>query len=351
MLNINDDLVKDIVDNRPYVSPKDFLNKVKPKKQAMVSLIKGGAFDSMMDRKLCMGWYLWEICDKKKRLTLQNMRSLIENNIFPLDLSLSQRVYEFNRYLKEVCKHNKSSYKLDDRAVNFLMEIEEDSLIEQDLTLNISQWEKCVYQKHMDNVRAWLTKNQETALRQINVLMFKKEWDKYAQGNLSAWEMEVLCFYYHEHELLNINNYKYGISNFKEIPNEPEVEKTFVTKTGKTINMFKLYKICGTCIAKNKTKSIVTLLTPTGVVNVKFRKEYFSLFDKQISEKQSDGVKKVIEKSFFNRGNMIVVQGIRSGDDFLAKNYKASNSHTLYKIEEITPEGDVVLRSQRYGEE
>ena len=25
----------------------------------------------MMDRKTCMGWYIWETCDKKKRLTLQ----------------------------------------------------------------------------------------------------------------------------------------------------------------------------------------------------------------------------------------------------------------------------------------
>ena len=58
LLNVNDDLVKEIILNRPYASPRDFLNKVKPKKQAMVSLIKGGAFDNMLDRKLCMGWYL-----------------------------------------------------------------------------------------------------------------------------------------------------------------------------------------------------------------------------------------------------------------------------------------------------
>ena len=73
MLNVGDDIVDTIIANRPYVSPRDFLNKVKPGKQAMISLIKGGAFDEMMDRRLCMGWYIWETCDKKKRLTLQNM--------------------------------------------------------------------------------------------------------------------------------------------------------------------------------------------------------------------------------------------------------------------------------------
>ena len=111
--------------------------------------------------------------------------------------------------------------------------------------------------------------------------------------------------------------------------------------------MFKLYKICGTCIAKDKNKSTVTLLTPEGVVNVKFRKEYFSMFDKQISERQEDGTKKVIEKSWFNRGNMILVQGIRSGDNFLPKKYSSSGGHQLYKINDII-DGDLVLQTERY---
>ena len=62
--------------------------------------------------------------------------------------------------------------------------------------------------------------------------------------------------------------------------------------------MFVLHRIAGTCIAKNKTKSTVELLTTDGVVTVKFRKEYFALFDKQISERQPDGTKKIVEKSW-----------------------------------------------------
>jgi DNA polymerase-3 subunit alpha len=112
--------------------------------------------------------------------------------------------------------------------------------------------------------------------------------------------------------------------------------------------MFKLYKICGTCIAKNKTKSTVTLLTTDGVVNVKFRKEYFSLFDKQISEKQPDGSKKVAEKSWFNRGNMIVVTGMRSGDDFISKKYSSTGGHQLYRIEKINDDGTLELKDSRY---
>jgi len=70
MLNVGDDIIEEIISHRPYVSPRDFINKVKPNKQVMISLIKGGAFDNLMDRKECMAWYLWENCDRKKRITL-----------------------------------------------------------------------------------------------------------------------------------------------------------------------------------------------------------------------------------------------------------------------------------------
>ena len=146
----------------------------------------------------------------------------------------------------------------------------------------------------------------------------------------------------------NVNKYKYGLSDFDKIPSEPVVEKTFMSR-GQEVKMFKLYKICGTCIAKNKTRGTVTVLTTSGVVDVKFRKEYFSLFDKQISEKGADGVKHVKEKSWFNRGNMILVQGIRSGDEFLPKKYASSAGHQLYKITAIdNKSGEILLTDQRY---
>ena len=126
------------------------------------------------------------------------------------------------------------------------------------------------------------------------------------------------------------------------------VDRSFV-KGGKTINIFKLTKLCGTCIAKDKNKGLVTLLTPSGVVTVKFRKEYFAMFDKQISERQPDGTKKVIEKSWFNRGQKIVVQGMRSGDAFVSKKYASGGSgHQLYKITEVFKDGTIALQTERY---
>jgi DNA polymerase-3 subunit alpha len=309
-----------------------------------------------MDRKMCMAWYIWEVCDKKQRLTLQNLPSLMKYNLIPTEgdnFILARRVYEFNRYLKAITKADSAAYKdfytLDTRAINFLQEIGQDEIMTTDnLAWFVKQkdWDK-VYQKYMDIFRNWLSENKDEVLKSLNSTIFKEEWDKYASGTLSAWEMEVMCFYYHEHELANLNEFKYGFVDFFELPEDPIVDRSFY-KNDKLINIFKLSKICGTCIAKNKTKGNVTLLTPTGVVTVKFRKEYFSMFDKQISERGADGVKHVIEKSWFNRGSMIIVQGIRSGDAFIPKKYASSGGHQLYKITEVLPNGEIAIQSERY---
>jgi DNA polymerase-3 subunit alpha len=280
------------------------------------------------------------------------MSSLIKNDLLPSDTEeyiLAKRVYEFNRYLKAICKYNATDYRIDERAINFLTELGLDSIIEvieNNFYVNVKKWDK-VYQSYMDVFRSWMAQNQNDILQSLNEKIFLEDWNKYAKGNISSWEMEVLCFYYHEHELKNVNTNKYGFVNFFNLPEEPIVDHTFV-RGGKEVHLYKLHKICGTCIAKNKTKSTVTLLTPDGVVEVKFRKEYFSLFDKQISERGEDGVKHVKEKSWFNRGNMIVVMGVRNGDNFVAKKYSSSSGHQLYHIDSIDKDGDLVLRSTRY---
>ena len=357
MLNVGDDVISAIIERRPYSSVKDFIQKVNPNKQAMISLIKGGAFDELEDRKFVMAWYIWETCDKKSRLTLQNMPSLVKYNLVPTDTEerkLALRVYEFNRYLKAITKADPCAYEgmytLDSRALAFINELGCDELIETDNLawfIKIKVWDK-VYQKYMDIFRSWLTSSKDEILMRLNETIFLEDWEKYAKGTISAWEMEALCFYYHEHELADANRGKYGLSNFFELPEDPIVDKVFY-KNDKEVKMFKLHKICGTCIAKDKTKSTATILTTDGVVTVKFRKEYFALFDKQISERQVDGTKKVVEKSWFNRGNMILVQGIRSGDNFIPKKYASSSStHQLYKINEVLPNGDLVLQVERY---
>ena len=357
LTNVNNDLIKTIIANRPYASMIDFYYRIAPNKQAMIALIKGGAFDQFEDREKTMVEYLWLTCDKKKRLTLQNMPGLIRYGVIPKNdtFALPKRVFEFNRYLKAECKDpfDHERYHLDVRAINFLTEIDCEELLDGELEswyINIKTWDK-VYQSYMDIFRDWIKENKDDILDELNSRIFMQDWEKYASGNISSWEMEVLCFYYHDHELSNVNTAKYGLVNFFSLPEEPVIEKTF-KKGASLIPIYKLNRICGTCIAKNKTKSVVYLLTTTGVVSVKFRQEYFSLFDRQTFRRNSDGTKTVIEKSWFNRGNMIVVQGIRRGDEFVTKKYASSGGHQLYHIDEVLTDGSLILRSERAtGEE
>lgn len=353
--NVGDDLVLSIINNRPYTSPKDFYLKVKPQKQAMVELIKGGVFDSMIDRKYCMAWFIWYSCDKKSNLTLQNMPTLMKRDLIPdtSTLQLPKRIYEFNRYLKTVCLRSKldTFFYLDDRAINFLCEIEYENLILIDENNNSIMsrkvWEK-YYNKSMDIVRGWIRENKNEILKTLNTQIFLEDWNKYALGNSSSWEMEALSFYFHPHELDKVNYSKYGFSNFFALPQESEIDHMMPIK-GKEIPIYKLSKICGTCLSRNKNNSTVTLLTREGVVSVKFRKEYFSLFDKRISEKGADGVKHIVEQSWFEKGSIIMVQGIRNGDTFISKKYKnAGMPHQLYKIDNVDIDGDISIRSDRY---
>jgi len=349
LVNVGADVVDLIIQNRPYVSIKDFTNRVKINKQPMLSLIKGGAFDNLgLDRKLTMGWYLWNSCDRKKRITLQNLAGLIKNNLIPAgeEFQQAKRIFEFNRYLKDKCKTpiDKENYHLDIRAIDFLTSVGFDGLIE-DNCLNIKEWNS-VYQASMNVFRDWIKDNQDQILNTLNETLFLEAWNKNARGSLSAWEMESLCFYYHEHELAHINKAKYSLTNFNELPEQPQVERSFI-KGGRTIHLYKIRRICGTCIAKDKNKGIISLLTTSGVINVKFRKEYFALFDKQTSEIQGDGTKKVIEKSWFTRGNKLIIQGIRQGESFIAKKYNSTPGHTLYRIDSVLNNGDVVLQDER----
>lgn len=352
ILNVGDDIVQDTIDKRPYVSIKDYYNKVHPNKQAMISLIKGGAFDAMEDRKFAMAWFIWETCDKKKKLTLSNLSGLIKHNLMPErteEDKTARRVFEFNRYLKKVCANsNKDIYILDARAIDFLTEMGYENLIHSKdsvAVMGAKDW-NAKYQKWMEVLRNWLNENKDEVLDNLNKSIFLTDWDKYAQGTYSDWEMAALCFYYHPHVLTNVNNERYGFEDFAQLPKEPVIEDTYNIH-GHTVNIFKIARLAGTCIAKDKMHHTISLLTTSGVVNIKFVKDQFAYFDKQISQRNPDGTKTVVEKSWFTRGNLLIVQGIRSGDTFMCKKYSRTAGHRLAKITRVNSDNSLEIQEER----
>ena len=165
-------------------------------------------------------------------------------------------------------------------------------------------------------------------------------WNKYCRGNLSKWEMDAVSFYSHEHELANLRKDLYEITDFSNIPENPVVERIIPIK-GKQIPILKLFRICGTVLDRDKSKKTVTLLTTSGVVTVKIYGGIFSNYDKQISERGTDGKKHVIRKSEFSRGNKIIVCGVRDGDSFRAKKYTRTSYHLIETIEGIYEDGSI----------
>ena len=316
------------------------MNRTSFDKTAMISLIKSGCFDALENRNSVMAKYILSVSDLKNNLNLQNLRTLMNYKLLPTNVE-SFKYYEFNRYLKTKCTNG----KLDDRAINFLAKTNHEEIIQSDLHYDEKAWKK-IYDYYMNYYREYISSNKKKLLGELNVIKYNEEWDKYATGNYSSWEMETVCFYYHEHELINVNKEKYGLVNFYDLPEQPVVDRIY-NFNGKEVPIFKLSKICGTCIAKNKVKSTVKLLTTDGVVEVKFNKEYFSLYDRTIKATKADGKNYIAEESWFNKGNKIMVTGIRSDDQFIVKKYKNTPGHRLYKINDINENGDLILQGER----
>ena len=345
LVNVGEDIINTIINNRPYKSIKEFYYKTQIKKQPMLTLIKSGAFDDLMDRKVAMGWYLWNTCKKKNDLNLRNFNELQQKYIPTEELIMEKKLFDFNRYLKDKCDDKINSYFiLDERSLNFINNNLDILVIQQEdrFILDKKFWDK-YYQKAMDVAREWIRAHKESLLEEMNFQSFKYEWDKYASGTISRWEMQSMCYYYHDHELKDVDKEKYGIVNFFSLPYEP----TPIRYYRETIPLYSLVRICGTCIAKNKNKNMITLLTTEGVVNVSFRKDYFALFNRQISKKNPDGTKTIMEKSWFTRGNMLMITGMRRGDMFYSKKYSTTSGHQLYKIDEVNNK-EITLRAERY---
>ena len=348
LANIGDDIVNKIIENRPYPSMEDFIEKNNPPKLAMISLIKSGAFDSIekIDRVDIMKRYLLSSIPEKNRISLQTVPNLISNNLISDEMKREVSIFEFNRYIKT---HKKGAYYLlNYRALKFYSDHFNIDLIEiQDGSeaIKCTLWDK-IYNKEMDSLRNWLTSNADSLKEALNREAFEEEWNKYADGNIASWEMDSVSFYHSFHELDKIDGNAYGLTKFYDLPDYPQVER--VLEFGrKRVPIFHTHVITGTILGKDKMKATVSILTTDGVVYVKFRPEQFAHYDKQTSEVRDDGSKKILDRSWFGRGKKILLTGYRRGSEFVPKKYSHTPTETLYLIESIDSEGQLILKRER----
>jgi len=354
---VGDSLTAEILAKRPFTSLLDFQERVENfDTTGMVSLIKSGAFDNLAvrpTRRLTMLDYIGSKVDKKGKINLTNFTTLNRYGLIPGGLYPWTSLFEFNRYLTHLNpgRTNKKELVLDERAQTFYLDRDFDpDLLELKggkTVIRKGAWEK-IYDKAIQPLRDWLSDNSKELIYQLYMCETMELFEKYGSGTLSKWEMDSMSYYYHEHELAHVDRDKYGISNFTELEEGGDVSH-FINIGGREIPIFHTTSIVGTILGKNRTKGSIDVLTPDGeVVLVKLGKEKFSHYDKQISEQlPGESKKTVVEKSWFQRGNKVLIHGVRRGQQFVPKTYKHTPYKSLYLIDSINQDGELQLRSQR----
>lgn len=347
---VGGEVIDTILKNRPYTSLQDFIDKTKSNKTVTISLIKSGAFDQFGDREKIFADYLRQQSNPKTKLTMQNFKGLMEVGLLPQDLDFQKRLFVFNKALR-ANKKVEDVYVVNYNYYDFyeqFFDVDELEPIYDTLGINQKKWQK-MYTKAMEPAKKYIQEHQQELLDKMNNSLFQEQWNKYAAGNVSAWEMDSMGYYYHEHELAKVKQNWYNIYEYDNLPDEPEVEYTF-KRNGRDIPVFKTCRIMGTVIGKNNTKATVNLLTVgSGVVTVKFDLDYFAKYNRRISENVG-GVNKQMESGWFLKGEKLVINGYKRGGMFKAKAYRKSPSKQLYRITEIRDDGTMCMTHLRYGE-
>lgn len=347
---VKDKVISKIYEERPFESMFDFIVRTGADITSTVSLIKAGAFDQFGTRQQHIDQLAKYEADQKEKLNGQNLAMIAKKGYWPQttpELIDSLHCFNFTQYLKVIAKkmpeietYGKDYYWLDDRAKDYLDRIGYEYT--SDYLLKIS-W-KGYYDIMMAPIKEYLATYQDEVLSEVNKAAIAEWKENYfpLKESEAQWEIATMGICFKEHPMAHLIN----VANFEEMPTEPEIDKIIPIKD-RLIPMYKLSMIAGIVIAKDKLHSSFTLLTANGPVECKLRKPVFAHYDSQISKKV-DGKKKVIEKSWLNRGSMVLCHGMRQDDIFMCKTYKNSPmKHELYKITEILPNGKVNVQKER----
>lgn len=347
IVGVGDQIVNSILENRPFKSWKECIEKIHANKTQAISLIKSGAFDEFGNKEKVMKQYLLDVSGVKAQLNLRNLNALLTNKLLPDEFSEESKVFFFNKYIRKGIDKENKRLPLDEVSEPFFnAHYNVDKLFIDDegkKWIPESYWNP-IYDKVKDVFRKYIKENQEELLLAMNKDIIDSAWQKYASGSLAKWSMDSVVYYQDEHELEGVDFGDFDVKDFFSLPIEPEVASSFTTKRGNEVNLYRLCYLAGTVIDKDKNKASVTLLTTTGVVTVKAY-GIFDAYDKQTREKRPDGTQRIVEKSHFARGTKLLVRGFRRGDQFIAKSYKGLGGEHISHIERIVgvEDGKVVV--------
>lgn len=363
---INSKAANIIIEKRPFADLNDFLERVFDpgliEKKAMLALIKSGAFSCFDTRRNIMRDYIIHVYTPKEKLTMQNLKRLRTLGLVDNEPQMKYlcALKDFVSYLKDkketivktIVKPKDTHHALPESIKDWYLkafikeerEVIEEEIVDEVPIISIKRLEKLVNNK-TKVLKEWI--NTPKAIQNFNRAEMSLMWKTMAEGEYSDWEMSTLCYYHSPHPLLAANLEQYGIVNFNFLPIEPE--KEVVTKGKKTFETLKLSRIAGTVIDKNNTKHTVTLLTKDGVVTCKYYSGAFEVYNKELKKYDKSGKGKVVDKSWFKRGNMVILCGFRRGDQFTVRSKKGQQGfeHSTMKIESINTNKTLSLTMER----
>lgn len=367
--SVNPELASRIIAARPFTSLTDFVERIAPTKVQMINMIKAGCFDEFYPpetvRSYIMREYVTMISlqavSRKEKLTMANFEKIVAYDLLPSEFELSRRVWRYKKFMEEHCyDKEKKRYLLEaSNTLKFFHNYYMEGLVfgrDYNTIPNGYAVKKTAFDRMtrtlLERLKQWLGSPEACDLfyRAEVKQQFDSIWNKYCTGSVSKWEMQALHYYYHEHELAHVKRGFYHIVDFDSLPETPEVTNTAVGRDGREYLVYgNLVCICGTVINSDNNKHIVTILTDYGkVVDIKFPAPKYIHYNKVISEIDDKGVKHKIEGSWFDRGNLILVSGIRRELSFLPKtDWKQGFKHSIQLITHVNEDGTLVLREER----
>lgn len=366
--SVNTELANRIIAARPFTSLQDFLTRINPTNVQAINMIKAGCFDSLYSpqtyRKAIMEEYVnWAAAQKisrKEKLTMANLDKIIDFGFLPPNLEISRRVWKYSKFMKEYAYDKVNRRYIVDKSntIKFFKDFyEEDLTIGKDYdtipdgySVKSAPFNK-ITDKFLDELKGWLGSSEACDLFYKAELKQKHDevWEKYCSGSVSKWEMQSLHYYYHEHELAHVNLGKYGIVDFDTLPETLTPTGTKVNRNGEEVPTYDLVRICGTVINSDNNKHIVTILTNYGkVVDVKFYSGSYIYYNKVISYQDEKGVKHRVEGSWFDRGGLILISGVRRELSFLPKtDWSKGFRHSVELITGVLDDGTLLLKEER----
>ena len=366
IVRVTEPVIQEIMNNRPFSSLDDFLNRVTKKvvtKDKVINLIKCGAFDAVehKTRREILSDFIWKVCEPKSKLTMQNANMLIDLNLIPSELSYQADLYKLTKELRKNRDADKMWYcgdRLDipsDKFDSWVKIIKDSGLTAHDLMLNgelrrvidSRAWDR-FYEGHMEKMKKYIKDNHDSLLELLNNTLFKNEFDKYCQGDELTWELDSINFYFSDHPLTHVGaQIDENICGCTEVV-EGAQDGEFIIK-GKVIPRMRLYSVIGTVIDKDKVKGLVTVQCPDGVISVKIYKNLFALYNQTISSINEVGEKEIEDESFFEKGTHLLITGIQRGATFVPKTYKNTGYKSIMRIK-LDERGRFAALEEKEGE-